>query len=98
MAQSWSARLSRLRKLFAVEHLPPPPMAETQRRTRSARRHPFALERLAHDPELPSAPGRSWLRLLLAPEPLARDPELPRPPRRAGWLRLLLAPERIDPE
>ncbi len=73
-------------------------MAAAERRAQRAGRHPFALEPLARDPEAPAAPGRSWLRLLLAPEPLARDPEPPRRPPRAGWLRLLLAPERIDPE
>lgn len=98
MAQFLAARLSRMRKLFAAEHLPPPPPAVAERRAPGAWRNLFALEQLPLDPVRPAAPRRAWLRLLLAPEPLAREPEAPSRRRRAGWLRMLLAPERIDPK
>jgi hypothetical protein len=96
VAQFLTARLSRLRKLFAAEQLPPPPPAAAVRHTSGALRHLIAIEPLAHDPERPSPPRRSWLRLLLAPEPLPRDPPPPPRPRRPGWLRLLLGIDRLD--
>ncbi|BDG05468.1 hypothetical protein AMOR_44640 [Anaeromyxobacter oryzae] len=99
MTKKAAAILSQLRKVFALEPLPPPPerTLAPPRTTRGVARFLFAPEPLAREPERPPRARRGALRLLFAVEtlPPASGPATPR--RRGRWLRWLFAPEPLDP-
>lgn len=97
MAQILNATISFMRKIFALERLPPPPEpARAGGHRAGGLLALFVPESLPRDPERPASPRRGWLGLLFAPERLPLDP--PPPPRRRGRaLAAIFAPERLDP-
>ncbi len=87
--------LALLRKIVAVESLPPPPREAGEARRRSRLRQLVAPEVLPLDPVRPPSGGTRWLRLLLVPEPLPADAAAPARQRHTRWLEWLFAGEPL---